>query len=146
MAQGFAATVDAWCKAVPDRNTAVFRESVQRVVRIAQQTRSEGGNMPVLDGFLRASVIATLDGSVPPMTFKPEGDSKYAYSSSVVALVIANATTSDEIVIAWTASYARPREYGTKHMSGAAFLGLAAQQWPQIVAQVQTELQSRPRG
>jgi hypothetical protein len=146
MAGPFSAQVNAWVAAVPERQEAVFKEAVQRIVSIAQTPVGAGGNMPVRDGFLRASVMATLGGSIPMQTLKPADGVAYSYNPAEVTLVIASAERDDLITIAWTANYARHVEYGARGRAGRRFLALAAQQWGRVVTEVATELQTRAQG
>ena len=142
MAQTFAAKVNAWVQAVPERQAAVFKGAVQKVVSAAQTPVGAGGNMPIRDGFLRASVAATLTGAPPPMTYKPKGAAQYAYNPAEVALVIASADVSDTILLAWTANYARHVHWGAQGRAPQPFLSLAAQRWPQFVAEAAAEAQA----
>lgn len=147
MAQGsFAATVSAWVKKTKERTLFVYQESAQRVVEVMQVPRGAGGNMRVDTGFLRASLFATTTGTLPPVTYKPDGDVKFSYDAAQVNLVIAGADITDPITVVYTANYARPREYGSRGQAGDRFVGLAAQQWNRIVNEVCAEAQSRAGG
>lgn len=146
MAGTFSAQVDAWVAKAPERQEAVFKEAIQRIVSIAQQPVAVGGNMPVRDGFLRASITATLGGSIPLQTLKPAEGIAYSYNPAEVSLVIASADREDLITIAWTANYARFVEYGARGRAGRRFLALAAQQWPRVVAEAAADLRTRVEG
>jgi hypothetical protein len=146
MAGKFSAQVDAWVAKVPERQEAVFKEAVQRIVSIAQNPVAVGGNMPVRDGFLRASLTATLGGSIPMQTLKPTDGVAYNYNPTEVSLVIASADREDLITIAWTANYARHVEYGARGRAGRRFLALAAQQWSRVVAEAASDLRTRVEG
>lgn len=136
---------------------AIYQEAVQRVINIAQNPVGDGGNMPVDTGFLRASIVANLTGDIPPAT-KPTltKDGKAApvagYTGAEVNLVIQGATLDKPITVAWTAVYAARVEFGfvgqdslgrTFNQKGRAFLRLAAQNWPDIVAMVTKEANER---
>lgn len=146
MAESYAAKVSAFVAKSRARQEAVYRESAQRLLSIAQTTRGEGGAMRVDTGFLCASLVANLTGTIPAVTFKPEGDGPFSYDAGQVNLVIAGAELSDPITAAWTANYARPREYGSHGHAGDRFLGLAAQRWTQVVAAVCEEVKARTGG
>lgn len=146
MAGSFSAQVDAWVAKVPERQEAVFKAAVQEIVSIAQNPVAAGGNMPVRDGFLRASITATLGGTIPLQTTKPADGIAYSYNPAEVSLVIASADREDLITIAWTANYARHVEYGVRGRAGRRFLALAAQQWPRVVTEAATALRNRVEG
>jgi hypothetical protein len=143
----FTATIETWVEAVEQRMIAVFRESAQRVIEqmqkvgpsVANPDGGEGGNMPVDTGFLRASLLATLNNPAERVIFRPETVGAFAYSEGQVSLVILAAQIGDTIYAVYTASYARFVEYGTNGREGYAFVRLAAQNWQQIVDEVVKE-------
>jgi hypothetical protein len=145
MAQGrFTAHVSAQVARAKGLMLAVRNESVQRLIAIAQTPVAKGGNLPVDTGFLRASGVATSDGSLPPLKgAPPAGDHKYSYDVGAVTLVIAQANIEATIIFAYTAKYARAQEYGSRGRAGRRFVALAAQQWPQVVAEVVAEARGR---
>lgn len=134
----FSATVDAWVRETKDVSTYVFRESAQRIVEIAQTPVAKGGRMRVDTGFLRASLHASLSGSVPALLPNPGPDQSHSYDASAVNLVIANAKIGDTITFAYAANYAIHRE-----LKGDLFVTMAAQQWPRVVAEVSAEARGR---
>jgi len=147
MAQGsFAAQVSDWVRETKARTDAVYRESAQRVVETMQVPRAAGGNMRVDTGFLRASLVATTTGILPPLQAKPDGVAAFAYDAGQINLVINGADITNTITVAYTANYARPREYGSRGQPGDRFVALAAQQWQRIVSEVATEAQARAGG
>lgn len=119
-------TFQAQIKAFADRSRekleAVVKQSAQEVFSIAQTPKAQGGRMPVDTGFLRNSLIATLNGSAV-------GGGADAYT-----LAIAGAELGDTIFAGWTANYARFMEYGTSKATGNFYMLNAAQQWQAIVA------------
>jgi hypothetical protein len=130
MAQSATATVTAWVLETKARMIAVRNASVQELVEIAQTPQAEGGRMHVDTGFLRASCLAFIGTSLPAATVKPtSGAARYTFNAGQIGLVIAGAELDDVITIVWTANYARVREF-----LGDRFVGLAVQQWQQIVA------------
>ncbi len=137
----FSAVVSDWVKATKERQVAVFRESAQRVVEIAQTPVFLGGRMRVDTGFLRASLSASLNGALPGLMDRPEGGRAHIYDASAVNLVIADANIGDVITLAYAARYAIFREF-----KGDRFVGMAAQQWPRVVAEVAAEAQRRAGG
>lgn len=138
----FAATVSKWVAAEKDRETAVFRASVQEFVSRAQLTVRAGGNMPIDVGFLRSSIIGSTEG--PPVTRadgQPEKGKTYPENDQI-NLVIAGMEIGQNLYAGWAAAYAKRMEYGfvgtdslgrTYHQPGFGFVALAAQGWPSIV-------------
>jgi hypothetical protein len=102
--------------------------------------------MRVDTGFLRASLVATTTGVLPPLQGKPDGVLAFAYDAGQINLVINGAEITDPITVAYTANYARPREYGSRGQPGDRFVALAAQQWQRIVSEVAAEAQARSGG
>jgi len=141
----FSAQVSAWVAKTKERQRAVFQEAAQRVVEVMQTPVGAGGNMPVDTGFLRASLTASLDGSLPPLTDRPDDQARYSYDAGQVNLVIAEAQITDTIVAAYGARYSRYQEYGARGQPGRRFVALAAQQWAAIVNEVCREAQSRAK-
>tara|TARA_R110002051_G_scaffold230715_1_gene292714 strand:+ start:2594 stop:3031 length:438 start_codon:yes stop_codon:yes gene_type:complete len=145
MAQSsFAAQVGDWVRETKARQTAVYRESAQRVIAAMQVPVGAGGNMPVDTGFLRASLMASLGYTLPPTRDNPGG--AVSYDPGAVSLTISRAEISDPITAVYTASYAEHVEYGARGRAGRRFVALAAQQWPRIVSEVATEAQARAGG
>jgi hypothetical protein len=146
MAGSFSAAVSGWTRKSEARLEAVYKESVQRVVSLAQQPVGAGGNMPVDTGFLRASLVTSLGLDLPMIRETPTERGAYSWSEGEIALTIAGATIDTPITAAWTAEYARVAEYGGENRGGRRFVALAAQQWPRIVAEVAAEAEARAGG
>lgn len=142
---GFAAGVSGWAAGTKDRIRAVRNESAQRVVEIMQTPVGAGGNMPVRDGFLRASLVATTGAAPLPNLTKPFEGKPYTYEAGDVALVIARAGMNDAITFAYTANYARAQNYGSRGRAGRLFVELAAQQWGRIVQEIVREVNARAK-
>jgi hypothetical protein len=135
----FAAAISDWARQTEARMAAVFRESAQRVIEDMQS------RVPVDTGFLRASLQVTLDGPVPMSRPRPAGTT-HAYALTAAVLAIAGAQVGQTIFASYGAAYAAHVNYGTSKMAGRQFVGLAAQRWPAIVAEVAAEAQSRASG
>lgn len=138
----FTATVAEWVREEKHLLEAVVRESAQRVVDTMQTTRGNGGNLPIDTGYLRASLMASTDAM--PLIRKdavPADGQSYGYDATPVNLIIANAKPGETIYVGYTASYAAIVDRHGK--SPAMFVELAAQQWPQIVKEVEAELGQR---
>lgn len=145
---GFAATIGDWCEKVERSGEAIFKQSVQELVSVAQRTRSEGGRMRVDTGFMRASLMASTASmpAINPSAVPPPGaaPNSIPYNSQPVEAVIIGAELGGPpIYLGYTAAYAGFREYGANNQPADAFVRTAAQQWPQIVAAKEAELKSR---
>src|SRR5690242_13093678 len=143
----FKATIDNWVKQTPERILAVFKQSAQKVASLAIVGPP---GVPIDTGFARASVRASLsempaaNQEQPP---KPKdhvhGQIIYPYDGSQISLTIANAKIDSTIFIGFTAAYALALEYGHSSQAPTGFLRVAAEQWPQIVAQVSAQLKDQ---
>lgn len=142
MADDFASSVSAWVAKTKARTEAVFKESAQRVLEVAQTPVGQGGNIPVDTGFMRASLMATLGDPGFSVTFNPQNGQTYQYDGGQIALTINNAKLGDTISAVYTASYAIHVHYGTSKMPPRPWVTLAAQQWQRIVSEVCAEAQS----
>ena len=140
----FSAAVSAWVMQTQQRAEAVFRESAQRVIAEMQKPVGAGGNMPVDTGFLRASLQISTDKPAS-MTAVNKGEQRHFIPKPAV-LTIATVKYGQTIYASYTAEYASFVNYGTSKMQGRHFVETAAQKWPQIVAKVAGELQSRASG
>jgi hypothetical protein len=139
--QEFIATVNSWVAQTKERELAVFRKSTERVVSKMQ------GRIPRDTGFARASIRASLE-SMPMIDPASHGDrhKSYAYDPGMVTLVIASATLEDTIYIGWTANYVTYLEYGHSSQAPTGFVGISAEEWPQIVEQTSADLMTSTQG
>lgn len=126
--------------------TALLRNSVQGLAKVAAQTIPNGGRVPVKTGNLARSVVLSLK---PPVV-----DAKGVTHTvgQNVSLVLAKLNPGDTVYIGWTARYARRRNYGfvgqdslgrTYNETGAGFADAAAAKWPQIVRAEAAKLGAR---
>ena len=121
MVESFEAAVRRWTAKTLRNYELVAKQSFQDVLEIAQTPVAQGGRMRVDTGFLRNSLASALNGS----TMLTGADS---YILAVGAFEL-----GDVIEAGWTASYARPREYGARGQPPDFFMRNAAQQWQDIV-------------
>ena len=128
----FEAAIDAWVRATQERVTAVVRQSAQDVFRAAQVPVAQGGDMPVVTGFLRNSLATSLNGGSPDVS----GADSYV-------LQIARMAAGDAVLGAWTAEYARKVHFGEGGRPGRFWVTRAAAQWQQIVKKNAAELRRR---
>lgn len=120
-AGSFTASMRRFKTKVREKQTAVFRQSVQDVMEDAQTPVQQGGRMHVDTGFLRASLQSSLNG-----TTALSGPDSYS-------LAIATASFGDTYFGGWTASYAKAREFGSRGQAPDFFMRGAAQKWQAIV-------------
>jgi hypothetical protein len=145
--QSFEAQVSAWVAKTRQRLDLVFKKSAQRVFEFAQTPVGAGGNLPVDTGYLRASARAAIGApnSIDPTMTNPK-KTPTSYNPGTISLVINSAQLGQTLYMTYTAAYAASVNYGRNGKSGRQFVGLAAQRWPVIVAQVSAELQRRATG
>jgi hypothetical protein len=120
----FVADVDAFKRLTIDKMTRVAKQSLQDVIRTAQVTVAQGGDMPVDTGFLRNSLVTELRGA------------EVAKGGDSYVLGIAGLKLGDAFQVAWTAEYAVPRHYMVGvGQGGGLWRDKAAQRWSGIVAE-----------
>lgn len=143
----FATQVEDWVRNSEALLEGVFHEASQRVAEIMTTPRGHGGNLPVDTGYLRATIQAS-NVAPPPINPGSKGNAgeKYAFNSGPINLVINNTKLGGTVFICATANYSQFVEFGTSKQPAALFVTQAAQQWPQIVAQVQAELKGKMGG
>jgi hypothetical protein len=130
--------LDAWVKKTDERILAVFRESTQRMVSLAQE------RIPVDTGYARASIRASLT-EMPPLedaSSKKKGET-YPRNDTAVVTTIAGAGLGQTIYIGWTANYVPYLENGHSKQAPNGFIGLALLEWGNIVDRVTEELKAR---
>ena len=132
----FQAQVDSWVRQSAERVDAVRKESVQRLVNVAQTPVAKGGNLPIDTGFLVNSLMAST-ATMPRVGEDAQG------SESQITLAIANWDAGQPLYLGYTANYAAHVHWGTRGRAARLWVTLAAQRWQQIVAEVARELRSR---
>lgn len=119
----FTADVNRFAQLSADKMLRVARQSIDDVVRDAQTPVAKGGSMPVDTGFLRNSLVSSLNGGAAT----PGADS---YTFTIAGLQI-----GDIANFAWTAKYAIPRHYMVGvGQGGGLWRDKAAQKWQTFVA------------
>lgn len=138
MAGNFGTDVDEWVLQTEQRMEAVFKESMQRTVSLAQE------RIPVDTGYARASIRASLS-AMPQIDPESRGKKGVTYPLNMdpIILTIAGAKIGQTIYIGWTASYVPYLENGSSKQAPSGFIGLAALEWDHIVDQVTQELKAR---
>lgn len=112
--------------------TALLRNSVQELAKVAGTTIPNGGRVPVKTGNLARSVV--VDNKPPQII---EGLATGDYSLGVAAI-----KPGDTVFVGWQAAYSRRMNYGfvgtdslgrVYNQSGFAFAEATAAKWPAIV-------------
>ncbi|AJA07459.1 hypothetical protein SKP52_02620 [Sphingopyxis fribergensis] len=143
MATGWSGTnPSAWAGNTGERLTALLRNSVQELAKVASTTIPNGGRVPVVTGNLARSVV--VDTKEPKVI---EGLATGDYS-----LGIANIKPGDTIWIGWQAKYSKRVNYGfvgadslgrVFNQSGAGFAEATAAKWPSILQAEASKLAGR---
>lgn len=121
MAKYSFAQTGAWAAKVQRRLDAVVKDATQEVVSVAQEPKAKGGRMPVDTGFLRNSLMSSLQGGSGQM-----GDASHIF-------VVSGMVAGDMATFTWTADYAAAVNNGKHGGAGAHFVEGAADQWQAIV-------------
>ena len=136
----FTAAIEAIKERTAEKMAALVRQSSQDVIADAQTPVAAGGRMPVDTGFLRNSLVTSLNGGGGV----GGGDSYVA--------TIADAKPGDIIEARWTAEYAAAVEYGHAAPNDAGgplivqpkyYARGAVEKWPQIVEENARALERR---
>ncbi len=139
MSGKFGQQVKGWTDKTKRRQEAIFRGSAERVFEIVSTPIAQGGRMPVDTGNLRGSARASTSGMPSSSGAPPE-------------LLFATMQVGQTAWVGWTAAYALRQEYGfhgpdslgrVYSQAGKGFMRAAVQQWPQIVAAVTAEVNTR---
>lgn len=134
-----------WARETKERLTAVFRNSVQELAKVASTTTANGGRVPVKTGNLARSVQI----GKAPITM---GDAGKNYIVQDSAMVLIDLQLGDTAYLGWQANYAKRQNYGfvgddslgrTYNQSGFGFAENAAKQWPAIVDRVVIRIQGK---
>jgi hypothetical protein len=149
--QSFTAQIDAWATKVEKRLEFVFKEAAQRVIEdmqrvgpsVANPDGGAGGHMPVDTGFLRASLVVSINSIDAGIKVAPKDVWTHTYDESGTTMIILGAKLGDSIFAVYTAAYARRMEYEGAGGTGYGFVRLAAQKWQSVVATVVREAQAR---
>lgn len=130
MAESFEAQLREFGDLAIEDTMAVIKQSVQDVLKKAQVTKKRGGNLPVDTGFLRNSLVSSLNGST---TLR--GPTSYIAK-------LARMEPGDVFESGWLAEYALRIEFGFSgtdskgrryNQAPAYFLRDALLQWEAIV-------------
>lgn len=131
-----------------ERATACFREAAEDFVEVMQKvgpnaadpSAGEGGAMPVVSGFLRASLQATNSEMPLANRENPNSSGNYSYEAGPVSLVIRGTDLGQSIHVGYTANYA----VYVENMYG--FVRLASMQWQQIVSRASERIRKSVEG
>lgn len=131
-----------WAGVSSNGLTALLRNSVQELAKVASTTIPNGGRVPVRTGNLARSVIVD---NKPPQVID-------GVATGDFSLGIANIKPGDTVYLGWQARYSKRVNYGfvgadslgrVYNQSGAGFAEATAAQWPRIVAREATKIGRR---
>lgn len=125
MAGGFGSGTGAWAQKTAIDQARILHQSVRGLVAEVTTPQSAGGHMPYETGNLQNSVAVSTLGVVT-MDFRTK---KFRKSADAVDTAIAGIEVGQKAYIGFRAPYAHKAEAKT------GFIRLAAQRWPQIVAE-----------
>ena len=134
MASSFSAQIASAVADIKGGLDAVVMQSAQDVLTDASLPVAQGGNLPVLTGYLRNSLAVAIN-SEPTTSTGPE-----------VTAQIAGFEMGDTISARWTANYAIHVEYGARGRAGRAFMRQAASKWQAVVTKNANILLARFNG
>lgn len=145
----FTGKLTAWASKSEARADAVFKTAAQDLANEVRVPKGAGGNMPVLTGNLRRSLMASLT-EMPSVK-----DGPFFNPDDQITLTIAGAKVGDTIYMGFQAIYARRMEYGFvgedslgRHYNqkGNGFVRLAAMNWPSIVRNAAQRIKAKVEG
>lgn len=121
----FVADVERFADKTADQMAEIFGKSFTQLLRIAQTTVAQGGDMPVDTGFLRNSLTIEVNGA------------KVGEGADAFQLGLSGFELGDLVSASWGSSevgYAIPRHYMVGvGQGGGLWRDKAAQQWSRIV-------------
>lgn len=132
----FATSVEKWVRETEGAAEAVFKQASQEVLAEAQRPVSQGGNMPVDTGFLRASLVVGLNNEPDVAATSRRARTWKAQSAAdeeSITLTLAPAKLGYKLEARWTAEYAAHVEYGARGRPGRGFARAAATKWQAFV-------------
>jgi hypothetical protein len=108
------------------RLLAVTKQAIYDTAMESQKTRTDGGKMPVITGFLRRTGISSLN-TPPSGPIRGDRDKTYTWSGDSVLKVLSGMKIGDIFYFGWSAIYARKQN--TRH----GFLDAALMNWQRNV-------------
>lgn len=131
----FALEIEEWTIEAKNYTKRVWQNSVLDFVEYMQLPVYVGGNMPVLTGFLRSSLLCSTSPVAAGTMEKPGGDTmSFDWDPSDVESVILGAKVGQTLYMGYGAVYAGVAEYGGPDRPARGFQRLAVQEWPEILA------------
>jgi hypothetical protein len=141
----FAANITKWVATSKARIEQVYTLSVAYLAEEMTRSVAAGGNMPVVTGQLRGSLVIIGGGGA----LNTAGGGGIGIQASMQGLELGGM-----VMLAFTAPYARRINYGfvgtdalgrRYHQRGYLFVDKAAQRWPQIVRLACAEVKGASR-
>jgi hypothetical protein len=151
MTGSFAAQIGEWARAETERAEAVLQLSAQLVYEQIRTTYNEGGRLPIDQGDLRRSIVA----SATAMPAIEGGKEAFADQSQSSLEILGSMELGTVSFIGVTAAHGPRMEFGfvgtdslgrTYNQQGFGYLAAAEQSWPQTVAKAEMQIRSRFEG
>jgi hypothetical protein len=133
----FKGQIDEWILMSEELTGAVVKEASQELAIAANNPVGNGGRMRVDTGFLRNSIVASLNQIPSGPDVKPDNYSKIGWEPTEVATTINRMKPDDTLYIGWSAEYAAYRE------NQDFFARTAAQNWSKYVDDAVLRLEMR---
>lgn len=137
----FSSIIKDWTKKTQEKQTAVYRRSVELLGEEMTNTKPNGGNVPFLTGALARSLLASTQGM-------PKNSDKIPAGSNV-GLVASGLNLNQTVWLGYQAKYARRQNYGyvgadslgrVYNQQGSYFVEKAIAKWPQLVKKAVDEI------
>lgn len=120
--------ITKWANKTLGRLELVQKLATYKLLQTMQRTVHEGGWLPFREGYLRASLIVSINSDAPKANRKKK-NSTTTYNESILKEQIFDTSLGDRIRLSYTINYARTLEYTGVH---AGFVMRSAQRWPSI--------------
>lgn len=148
MAGSFAAEVSDWCREEVEREEAVLQLSSQMVYNQVRTTYNEGGRLPIDNGDLRRSIIASGE-SMPEIK---QDQTEFSDQSATSLSILGSMELGTISFIGVTAAHGPRMEYGfvgtdslgrVYNQQGFGYLAAEVQAWPQTVQRAEAQIKTR---
>lgn len=137
--RGFLQSVNRWTLATKERSEDAFKMGILDFAIELNETA------PILTGFLRSSLTAGINGSIPQ---GPNAEYGSVYNDQRLLSVIDQLKLGDRVTLVYTASYAARLEYGFTgfdslgrgpfNQAGRFWISAAGQKYRQIMRRAAT--------
>lgn len=123
----FTADINKFISSSNERIEAVFKQSAQEVIQVAQTSKKNGGLTPIDTSFLINSGQAAIGRLPIGPDVRPEDYAVQDWNAGETVTTINRWRAGETLYFGWTANYAQPMENRFK------FMRKASQKWQTIV-------------